>query len=284
MARAVAGRGHVVAPLGPEDLARCCSEIAAVNPFALGIAGGDGTVMQVLSALRRGYGPARMPPVFVLPFGTVNTTARRWGRLADPWQMLERVLSGVGRWRPRRTLRIDLAGTPYVAATVGLGLVSHFFDEYEQSGRRGTVRAAEIFTKVFLGSMLGHAYARRILAPVSGRLAIEGRASSLRAFSLLVCSVFEDVGLGLRPTYRASEIPGRIHLVATDLDVRRLGPQAIRVWLGRPLVADQLVDDLVNDFSLEFDRKTSIVLDGERLVAERIAVRAGDELLVWAPQ
>jgi hypothetical protein len=79
-------------------------------------------------------------------------------------------------------------------------------------------------------------------------------------------------------------MPGKIHLVATDLGARRLGPQAWRVFRGSPLVAPNLVDELVAGFSLQFDAKISVILDGESLPVRRIEARAGEQVLVWSPQ
>jgi diacylglycerol kinase (ATP) len=284
LTRAVAGRGRVFAPAEHSELAGCCGEIAQMRPDALVIAGGDGTVMQVLSGLARAYDAEPLPPLVLLPFGTVNTTVTRWVGRGDPWRLLEQFLAERGEMKRRETLHVELDGVAHVAATLGTGLISHFFDEYERAERRGLARAAAIFTQVFFGSMVGSVYASRILAPISGALSIEGSKSSLDAFTLLICSVHRDVGLGLRPTYRAATMPGRIHLVATDLEPRRLGPQAWRVFLGRQLTAPRLVDQLVSGFSLQFTAHSSVILDGERLPARSVEVRAGNDLLVWAPQ
>jgi diacylglycerol kinase family enzyme len=272
-----------LAPMGLGELAGCCGEVARSRPDVLVIAGGDGTLMQVLSGLRRAYDAMPMPLLVLLPFGTVNTTVERWVGTVDPWWLLKQFLAGRGETRCRETLHVELDGVPHVAATLGTGLISHFFHEYGRAESRGLVRAGEIFAKVFFGSMVGSAFANRILAPVPGGLSIDGRATSFEAFTLLVCSVHKNVGLGLRPTYRAATMPGRIHLVATDLAARHLGPQAWRVFCARGLVAPRLVDEMVERFSLHFDAETSVILDGERLLARRAHARAGEDLLVWSP-
>lgn len=284
LSRTVAGRGRVMAPLGLQALARCCVEIAQLRPRTVAIAGGDGTVMRVLSNLRRVYAAGHLPQIVALPFGTINTTVRHWVGPGDPWQLFAQCIADQGQLRRQRTLRVDLDGVEHVAATVGAGLVSHFFDEYERSTRRGFARAIGIFSRVFFGSMVGSAFAREVLRADPGTLVVEGRLRSAQAFTLLVCSVFENVGLGLRPTYRAAKTPGKIHLVATDLEARRLGPQAWRVMLGKRLVAPRLVDELVSEFALQFDAETSVILDGERLAARHVAVRPGEDLLVWSPR
>lgn len=284
LTRRIEGRGPVLAPAGLGELGACCQEAARLRPDILGIAGGDGTVMQVSSGLRRAYAAVPMPPLVLLPFGTVNTTVTRWLGPGDPWWLLEEFLAERGEMKRREMLHVELDGAVYSAATLGTGLISHFFEEYDRAENRGVLRASKIFAKVFFGAMVGSAFADQILAAVPGELSIEGRTSSLGTFTLLVTSVHSNVGLGLRPTYRAATMPGRIHLVATDLAARRLGPHAWRVFRGRPLVAPHLVDEMVAGFSLRLAAKSSVILDGERHLARSVEVRAGEDLLVWSPR
>ncbi len=240
--------------------------------------------MQVLSGLRRAYSALSLPPLVLLPFGTVNTTVKRWVGSGDPWWLLEEFLAERGELKRREMLHVELDGVVYATATVGSGLISHFFEEYDRAESRGIFRASEIFAKVFFGSIFGSAFADQILAAIPGELSIEGRTTAIGSFTLLVSSVHRNVGLGLQPTYRAATMPGKIHLVATDLAARRLGPQAWRVFRGRPLSAPHLVDEMVTGFSLRFATKSSVILDGERQLARSVIVRAGEDLLVWSPR
>jgi diacylglycerol kinase family enzyme len=284
LALSVAASGQLFTPDGLDELDRCCSEIATMGPEVVVIAGGDGTIMHVLSGLHRAYHAGTPPKLLLLPFGTVNTTIRGWHSDGDPWLLLDQFLADRGSYARRAVLRVDIDRKCFLAATVGAGLVSHFFDEYERVASRGTARALEIFIKVFFGSLVGHAYASKILQAVPGQLTVDGRETGMHELTLLVCSVLKHLGLGLRPTYRAATEPGLIHLVATDLAARRLGPQAWRVLLGKPLVASHLVDQLVTEFALEFAAPTSVILDGERIPARKVMVSGGDDWLVWSPR
>lgn len=284
LSQMVQGRCQCFVSSGLDELEGISREIRALRASSVVIAGGDGTIMRCLSSLGRAYASDPLPPVMLMPLGTVNTTARRFGVLGDPWWLLDHHLADNGRLLRQPTLTVEVDSVPHIAATIGAGLVSHFFDEYESSPSRGIGTALRIFSKAFLGSLTGHSYARRILAAVPGRLIVKDHPNDLTAFTLVISSVFQNVGLGLRPTYRANVLPGSIHLVATDLDARRLGPQAWRVLLGKPLRALHLVDRVVEAFELRFESPTRIVLDGDSLHVQSVRVSQGPELLVWAPR
>ena len=247
------------------------------------IAGGDGTLMRVLSAWRRSAGTTRLPPLVLLPLGTVNTIAKSWNGALGPWEILRRYFAGAGALSARPSLDIGIDDEAYVAATFGSGLISHFFEEYAGHRRRGLGLAATIFIRTFVGSFVQDDYAMRLLAPVRGVLCFDGEVAAFEQFTLLITSVLKNVGLGLQPAYLAGSVEHQIHLIATDLDARRLGPQAWRILLGKPLIAPHLVDRLVTEFTVRFSVPTSVVLDGEAIVARTVRVRAGDDLLVFTP-
>jgi hypothetical protein len=122
-----------------------------------------------------------------------------------------------------------------------------------------------------------------VLDPLPCSIEVEGRPLAPRAFSLVCAAVVRDLGLHMRVTYRAGEDPGRIHLVASPLSSRELGPQAPRVLAGKPIRGAGHFDDLVSDFAVRFPEPTSpgpYVLDGEMLRAKIVRVRPGPRLRV----
>jgi diacylglycerol kinase (ATP) len=280
----VEARGQLFCPSGEAELVRTCGEVVALRPEAVAIVGGDGTIMRVLSGLSRIDREGSPPRVAIFPFGTVNTTSTDFGVRGDPWRLLEQMLIGQGTYRRRPFLEVHADRESLLAATFGTGLVSHFFEEYEAGTKKGIARALAIMAKTFFGVFVGHAYARRILGPVSGTLTVQGVPQELREFTLLISSVLKNVGLGMRPVYRAASVAGLIHLVATDLAAHRLGPQVWRVFLGRQLRAPRLFDALVTDFVLEFPEPRRVIVDGEGIVGQRFVVRPAPELWIWSPR
>jgi diacylglycerol kinase (ATP) len=242
------------------------------------LAGGDGSVMEGLSALSRELGDS-MVRVAVAPAGTVNTIARNLG------------IRGVGAGAARRalvaacsvdsavehaTLRVtDGGGGARVGFIFGAGLVARFFDAYYGAGNPGLVAAAGMAARVLAGSLVGAPKARAMLAGEPCTVRVDGVAHAHRAWSLVLASVVRDVGLHIHATYRAGEAADRFHLVASGASPRRLGFDAPRVLLGRALRAEPRIDELARSLEVAFDGPGAYVLDGDLLHATQVRVEPG---------
>lgn len=271
----------------------------APAPVVLG--GGDGSHGAGITALARAFSErpngrrASLPPIALAPGGTVNTVARGWGMRGDAVAYTRRLLASVEAGtaaRTRRpTLRVEpekidgLMSVPRLGFIVGAGLVSRFFELYGERGAPGLVGAAGITARVFAGSFVGGALARRVLTPASCTLLVDGVTADFDRISLLCASVVDDVGLGLRLLHRAGESHERFHVVATPLEPRALGPQMTRVLRGLPLRGDpRNVDRLTAEIDLRFPAGTgAYVVDGELVRGDRVVVRAGPVLEVLEP-
>jgi diacylglycerol kinase family enzyme len=282
------------------DLDAAADELAREVPDAIVLAGGDGSYMAGITALVRsfaaaGRSPDALPPFALAPGGTVSTVARNWGfrggglfsggeeRAA---RYAERLLDAVSQARatetPRPTLRATDDHAERVGFIFGAGLVSRFFEVYDEEGARGYRGAASIVARIFAGSFSHGALAERVLTPVPCILEVDGvRAPEDRA-SLVCASVVRDLGIGMHLLYRAGEEHDRFHVVATPLGPAKLGPQMPLVLMGRPLLGRSLgnVDTLARRLELRFEGGGAYVLDGELLRTDRVVVTAGPVLRI----
>ncbi len=275
------GRGRVWVTRDLDELEVVARHIMGSRPDRVALCGGDGTFMAGLTALARA-GSGRVPPLALIPAGTVATVARQWGAAGELTATVDRFLR-LGSSTPtdeHATLRIIADGVDRYGFTFGTGLVARFFERYEAAGADGLAAAALIFARVFLGSYVNDACSRAILDPLPCHLLVEEHSLEAHAYSLIVSSVLRSVGLGLQVTQRASEDPDRPHLVASTLPARRLGPQAIRVMRGRGLVGG--VDELVRTFGVRFPaaRQGPYVFDGDLFQAGQIQISAGPRIAV----
>lgn len=259
------------------QLAQKLTRLPERKGLQIGILGGDGTVMRVMTQLDKVFGPSRLPLLVPIPFGTMCTTSRRWGAGRTPFRTLDAWLNHEPLVLARQeSLSVTIDDCEQlVGCTLGTGLVAQFFERYEALGAHGVVSAGRIAIEGFIGSFVSSEFSQSIMRPLDCRITIEGKEISPKHFSLVVCSVFKDVGLGIKVTYRAGDEPGRIALVTSSLAARQLGPQFWRVFSGRALRDPLGIDRLVCDWSLQFDKSGPIIVDGERRDVNRVRVRPG---------
>jgi len=288
LTRAAADAGALVhATHSLEELDRAAAAMASRGVEIVVLAGGDGSCTAGLSALARSFPPERMPRIALAPAGTVGTIAKNIG--VRGWHVAERVLPAIAAGRTREatwpTLRIeDDAGGDRLGFIFGTGLVAHFFEVYDASPTKGLGPAAAVAARVFFGSFVGDAYARRILSLVPCVLTVDGEQASANALSLVVASVLRDVGLHFRVTYRAREDVGRFHLVASGLPAGKLGPQMPRVLMGRPLRGEPHIDVLATQATLAFtSNETTYIVDGELLRARQVRIGMGRRVTFLLP-
>ena len=278
-------RLHDTGSLGA--LSAASAEIAARGSDLVVLCGGDGTFMAGVTALARTFGEERLPPLALLPGGTVATVARNWGMTGEPLALLSDLLRHRERLRltPRPTLRVvgttDGIVDERIGFIFGTGLVAGFFDVYYARGARGYAGAARIVARVFVESFWGGALARRVLDPLPCSIEVEGRPLAPGAWSLVCAAVVRDLGIHMLVTYRAGEDPGRPHLVASPLSSGQLGPRAPLVLAGRRIGGRGHFDDLARDFVVRFPEGPGpYVLDGDVLRAASVRVSAGPMIRV----
>jgi diacylglycerol kinase family enzyme len=249
------------------------------------LCGGDGSYMAGVTALAKAFGEHALPVIALGPGGTVSTVARNWGMSGSLESYAKRILraaiEGDARTQSRPTLRVrDSNESERIGFIFGAGLVAQFFDVYNASSEQGYSGAAKIVARIFGGSFVGGALAKKILTPVPCEIEIDGKISPARAFSLIVAAVVKDLGLHMHVLHRAAEDPKRVHLVASPLGPFLLGPQLPLVVAGKSLRGKNHVDALAKKFRVTFTQNSAYVLDGDTLRARWVEVSAGPELRV----
>ena len=285
------------------ELEDVCRRIARRGTDLVALSGGDGSYMAGVTVLAAAFDRQPLPPIALLPGGTVATVARNWGMAGDPADLLGRVLrdrcgrggADMNRYTIRRpTLRVRAATgageEERIGFIFGTGLVAKFFDVYYQGGGAGYGAAARIVARIFVESFYGGAYARRVLDPLPCTIEVEGRPLEPDSWSLVCAAVVRDLGIHMQVTHRAAEDLIRPHLVASPLPSRQLGPRAPLVLAGRRIGGPGHFDDLVRDFTVRFGGAGAsplgegpYVLDGDMLRAREVRVSAGPILDVLPP-
>ncbi len=277
------------------EVARACRD-AEVDAVLL--SGGDGSYGAGATALAEAYGDRPLPLLALGPGGTVGTVPRTLGlaapgELEDAFaQLLDAALCGRHQVRSTPTLAVRAAeGPSRLAFIFGSGLVARFFALYDAraatrpddefsgpSGGGGYAAAARIVARVFVESFYGGSYARSVLEPIPCDVFVDGAHLPWRGSTLIVASVIDDLGMGMRVTFRAGEDPARPHAVVSGLAPRTLGPRMFRVLRGRTIgeAGEPHFDGLVGALRVEFPGDGGpFVVDGDVRRARSVEVTAG---------
>lgn len=282
--RVSSGRAEVHATRHIDELNDISRRIAVRGSELVVLSGGDGSFMAGVTALWRAFGAKPLPPIALLPGGTVATVARNFGMKGSPAVLLERLLRSPHDvlTRPSATLRVrqtlGAETIERIGFIFGTGLVARFFDLYYAEGARGYVGAARITARIFIDSFYEGPYAKCVLTPMPCIIEANGARLAGDRWSLVCAAVVRDLGLGMKVNYRSAERLDRVHLVASQLPPRSLGPRAPLVLMGKPLGGAGHVDDLFENFVIRFDPEGPYVLDGDMLRASEVHVSPGPTL------
>ena len=244
----------------------------------LGVCGGDGTLARTLSALVRVYGSHALPGIVPLRAGTMNTIARAMGCPAwQPERMLTEIVATYRRGRPLDATEHQLAdvnGHDY-GFMVGAGVPVEFLRLYYDQPRTGGAAAARLLVALTVSVLRGEAVGQRLFAPMAAALYCDGGRVPFDAYTVIYASSIEDIGLGFRPTYRARERAGHVHVFAGPIGAREFVRCLPAIKRGRPTGSPAVYDALARTVYVEFQQPTFYMIDGEimhptmRLTVER---------------
>jgi diacylglycerol kinase (ATP) len=244
----------------------------------LGVCGGDGTLARTLSALVRAYGGDALPRIVPLRGGTMNTIARAMGCPAwQPERMLAEIVATYRCGRPLDAAEhqlLSINGGDY-GFMVGAGVPVEFLRLYYDQPRRGGAAAARLLLVLTASVLRNGALGHRLFSPIEAALRCDGARVPFDAYTVIYASSIEDIGLGFRPTYRARERPGHVHVFAGPIGAREFVRCLPAIKRGRPTGSPAVYDALARTVCVEFPRPTFYMIDGDimqpttRLTMER---------------
>lgn len=274
----------------------------------LAVCGGDGTLMTLLAAAAQAYDV--LPPLLLLPGGTMNTVARNLGIRGQPQQVWSRALALLSNCRDAARLplcradilRVDvhdqrpLIGTEpdmHAPATqrthygfiLGAAMGARYLAAYDSRPDRGLGWAAWLALRTIGSSLIpgGGPFARWLFGATPAQLCIDGDQQHIDALRLLLCATVPDVGLGFRVPWQAGSVSGRFHLIASGIPITRNALQVPRILRGLPLRGAPHIDRLAGRAQIRFERAQQITLDGEVFAASALDLSLGPPLPVILP-
>lgn len=273
-------RGEAAATLSLDDLYRVAEEFKKADIDVLGINGGDGTIHHTLTAFLRTYGDAPLPLVAILRGGTMNTIANSLGIKGDPPRMLFELVD-----RYHAGLGFDVFENPVLAVgdawgfIFGNGLIFNFLDAYYGTGHPSPSTAASLLGRAMASAAIGGPLARRITRRFHARVTVDGVPWACDDFLAVTAATVEQLGLGSRPFYRARERADAFHLLGIHApSAASIAVEIPRVFLGRPLRRDKVIDTLAREVIFEAPQ-LEYIIDGDTYRApDRLRVALGPSL------
>lgn len=286
------------------ELPAAVAELAQRGTDVLAVCGGDGTMLATVSAAIETYAVKELPlpPLLILPGGTMNTVAKNLGcsdahapeaglvRLIDQLAgQGRRGLSRVPRFE-QPVMRVTTFGEGHTQTSrtrygciFGAAMGARYLTEYAR--RPGLLWALWLGLRTIGSSLIpgGGRFARWLFQRTAAELVADGEAVTEEAFRLLICATVPDVGLGMRVPWRAGCVPRRFQVIASSLPLLENALQILRMQRGQPLVGTPHTDRMARDLAVRFFEPQPLTLDGELFSATEVRIAVGPSLTVLLP-
>jgi diacylglycerol kinase (ATP) len=227
--------GRVLAAANLERLEDMSATLASNPPKALAIHGGDGTLHKTISALIRAFSQqgTALPPIAILPGGTMNVVASSLGLLGRPETILGQLILAARAGVPVPTsARHCLKVNGEYGFVFGNGLIANFLEEYYAKDQYGSRRALLILARTFISGLIQGRYARKIVRPFEGKVVVDGQPMPWRRLTGVGAATVREVGLGFKLNHRADEDLEKFGFLAIHGGAVALGLDLVPVHRG----------------------------------------------------
>ena len=231
----------------------------------LAIAGGDGTIHQVFSAVRRVYKNDSWPKIALLTSGTMNNIARNVGVRKKSEPQLASIMNALKKNAPLKTSIHHplLFGEDKAGFIFGQGGVPHVLEEYEKGGNTSQTKAAILLTKTILSALVNGPFVRKMFAPMDIDIFADGQKQHHTRYTVSVLSSISDVGFGFRPCYA----PLKNHTIAQFIGFTRHPIFTAfclpKIRLALPINSKSVQDSVGKKFTLIPKEDMLYTIDGD---------------------
>jgi diacylglycerol kinase family enzyme len=254
LAKALGDHGVVRTARSRDDLARIAEDFRKLQIDVLGISGGDGTNYVTITGFLQVYADEPLPPIAFLRGGTFNTVANAVGvPRGGPDGLLARLIARYAQrsreplhWVERHVMRIG----DHYGFIFGTGAIYGFISEYNQIEDRNPLWAAEVLLRASSRVALGEP------TPVAqrwqGHVTLDdGEIFPDRDYLAIGAGTVDQIGLGFRPFYSASEVPGYFHILGIHTSALNFVRRLPDIWRARPMGSAHTYDRLTRRAVIE---------------------------------
>ena len=245
------------------DLRRVSAQALAEQPDVIAIAGGDGTVTHVLTALDAAAAGAALPALALLGGGAFDSLAS----LGGPGAAEDKLRRLAIELRSGSTLEIHerdaLRVEGQLGFRVGVGLPVRFVEELHAHRARGQWANVSLLLRGLASSLVRGSFARKLYEPLDGTVSVDGEEWPPLPLFGIVCASVAEAGLGARPFRRATEQPGFFQVLGLTAGPLAFALELPRLMLGAPARRDRLLDAIAEVVELHSSQPIPFLLDGE---------------------
>jgi len=274
-----------------EDMPAIVERIKHLTPELLVVAGGDGTLQSVLTAMDRAGALESAPPMLLLPAGSVNVTASALVGVGRADKLAARILPawtrGVRRLARLPVLAVTVGDAPpLIGVTASFGAVGRLHSAYEHARWPGAFGVAEVIASLLVKGWWDGTF-RAIEGPIEADPAFPSGQVAVRDVTAGVCSPLARFFLGMRPFPHTDGLAvDAFHVLLSQLgpfDTRRALPDA---WRGRLLPAGFESGTLKRLAWTNDGLPDLIALDGEQIEVPpyarvEVRVRGSVRVVAW---
>jgi diacylglycerol kinase (ATP) len=262
---ALGDNGRVIAASSLAELADVATEVVRTPPAAIAIHGGDGTLHKSVAALLRASGGGPLPPIAILPGGTMNVVASSLGLRGRPEAIVAQLSTAV---RDRVALRTCQRRCLHIGDTYGFvfgnGLMANFLEEYYATDDYGPSRAMWLLFRTFSSALVGGPYASHIFRRFEGTVSVDGTTLADRRFTGIGAATVREVGLGFKLNHRADEDADKFSVLAIHAGPLSLSRDLVAVHRGRGIAPERAHSEIASSMRIEPDAGESIyTIDGD---------------------
>jgi diacylglycerol kinase family enzyme len=262
----VGDAGRVLAPMSLPELEAMALSLRAAPPEVIAVHGGDGSLHRAVTALGRAFGAAPLPPLAVLPGGTMNVVATSLRIAERPAAVLKAVVERARAGAPLRLIhRRCLNVGDHLGFVFGNGLMSNFLQEYYSPSGYGPARALWLITRTFLSALWGGPFSRRVFRRFEGTVRVDGTPLERRRFVGVGAATVREVGLGFKLNHRADDDPERFGVIAIHATPLALVADLRAVHQGRGIAPSRAFSAVASALEIEGSEagEMSYTIDGD---------------------
>lgn len=245
----------------------------------LGISGGDGTILHVLTNFIDVYGGAELPMVLPLEGGTINNLRMSLGMKGSQEDDLSNLVMDLrdGKKLQTKTQKVlKINDGPY-SFTFGYALPANGTKVYYDRGNKGVSDALKLVLEALGSRIVNGKIFQEVSKKVGAEVYVERKKLVQEEYTAFLIGTVRGITSGFYALYDAERCPDKFHLLADSRDGKKIITPGV-IWklkFGKPVAQ---VDMTARESYIEFNEPTVCTMDGELYELDKAYVRIGRKI------